>query len=109
MKFFVLAALAGLVAAPAFAYQASPSELLLREHHDELRLRVLHNASLPHVHRHYASRPAPVVQSLAQTRSSGVPAGATAHCVDGTYSFSHHRSDTCSQNGGVAEWGWELD
>lgn len=33
-----------------------------------------------------------------------VPAGATARCVDGTYSFSQHRSGTCSHHGGVSEW-----
>jgi hypothetical protein len=33
-----------------------------------------------------------------------VPAGATARCEDGTYSFSEHRSGTCSYHGGVAEW-----
>ncbi|HEX9338955.1 MAG TPA: DUF3761 domain-containing protein [Pseudonocardiaceae bacterium] len=32
------------------------------------------------------------------------PAGATAKCADGTYSFSQHRSGTCSHHGGVAEW-----
>lgn len=35
---------------------------------------------------------------------SGVPTGATAVCRDGTYSFSQHRSGTCSQHGGVAKW-----
>jgi hypothetical protein len=34
----------------------------------------------------------------------GDPAGATARCVDGTYSFSKHRQGTCSHRGGVAEW-----
>ncbi len=34
----------------------------------------------------------------------GPPAGATARCVDGTYSFSQHRSGTCSHHGGVAQW-----
>lgn len=33
-----------------------------------------------------------------------VPAGATARCRDGTYSFSQSRSGTCSGHGGVAEW-----
>jgi hypothetical protein len=33
-----------------------------------------------------------------------VPAGATAHCKDGTYSFSQHRSGTCSGHRGVAQW-----
>ncbi|HEV7449470.1 MAG TPA: DUF3761 domain-containing protein [Candidatus Paceibacterota bacterium] len=32
------------------------------------------------------------------------PAGASAQCRDGTYSFSQHRSGTCSHHGGVAEW-----
>jgi hypothetical protein len=36
--------------------------------------------------------------------SSTVPAGATAQCVDGTYSFSQSRSGTCSHHGGVAQW-----
>jgi hypothetical protein len=36
--------------------------------------------------------------------SSTVPTGATARCADGTYSFSEHRSGTCSYHGGVAEW-----
>ena len=32
------------------------------------------------------------------------PAGATALCRDGTYSFSQSRRGTCSHHGGVAEW-----
>ncbi|NLE79257.1 MAG: DUF3761 domain-containing protein [Rhodococcus sp.] len=32
------------------------------------------------------------------------PAGATAHCNDGTYSYSQNRRGTCSGHGGVAEW-----
>jgi hypothetical protein len=36
--------------------------------------------------------------------SSTAPAGATAQCVDGTYSFSQSRSGTCSHHGGVAQW-----
>lgn len=33
-----------------------------------------------------------------------VPQGATAQCRDGSYSFSQHRSGTCSHHGGVAKW-----
>lgn len=36
--------------------------------------------------------------------SPSVPAGATAQCVDGTYSFSQSHSGTCSHHGGVAQW-----
>src|SRR5205085_938639 len=36
--------------------------------------------------------------------SSTAPAGASARCRDGSYSFSQHRRGTCSHHGGVAEW-----
>jgi hypothetical protein len=36
--------------------------------------------------------------------ASSSPPGATARCRDGTYSFSKHRSGTCSHHGGVAGW-----
>lgn len=36
--------------------------------------------------------------------SNSVPAGASAICGDGTYSFSQSRRGTCSSHGGVSEW-----
>jgi Protein of unknown function (DUF3761)/Bacterial SH3 domain len=36
--------------------------------------------------------------------SNSAPAGASARCGDGSYSFSCHRRGTCSHHGGVAEW-----
>ncbi len=33
-----------------------------------------------------------------------IPAGASAQCRDGTYSFSANRRGTCSHHGGVATW-----
>jgi uncharacterized protein YraI len=36
--------------------------------------------------------------------TNGPPAGASAQCRDGTYSFSAHRRGTCSHHGGVARW-----
>lgn len=44
------------------------------------------------------------VQSPTKTQDNSVPAGASARCRDGSYSFSQHRSGTCSHHGGVAEW-----
>lgn len=38
------------------------------------------------------------------TYYSSAPAGATALCRDGTYSFSQSRRGTCSHHGGVARW-----
>jgi hypothetical protein len=39
-----------------------------------------------------------------KTKGSTWPAGTTAKCFDGTYSFSLHHSGTCSHHGGVAIW-----
>jgi hypothetical protein len=41
---------------------------------------------------------------LRPTQAAAAPAGATAKCGDGTYSFSQTRSGTCSRHGGVAAW-----
>jgi uncharacterized protein YgiM (DUF1202 family) len=38
------------------------------------------------------------------THYNSHPAGATALCRDGTYSFSRNRRGTCSHHGGVAQW-----
>jgi hypothetical protein len=39
-----------------------------------------------------------------RTQNNAVPAGATAQCRDGSYSFSQHARGTCSHHGGVARW-----
>lgn len=36
--------------------------------------------------------------------SNSVPAGASAKCRDGKYSFSQSRRGTCSHHGGVSRW-----
>ncbi|MFI5702371.1 DUF3761 domain-containing protein [Streptomyces xanthochromogenes] len=42
--------------------------------------------------------------SSSASGSQQAPAGATALCNDGTYSYSAHRRGTCSHHGGVATW-----
>jgi peptidoglycan hydrolase-like protein with peptidoglycan-binding domain len=37
-------------------------------------------------------------------QAPAIPAGATAQCKDGSYSFSLHHSGTCSGHRGVARW-----
>ncbi|MSZ40219.1 MAG: DUF3761 domain-containing protein [Actinobacteria bacterium] len=37
-------------------------------------------------------------------KATSWPAGSTAKCSDGTYSFSQSRRGTCSRHGGVAVW-----
>ena len=52
--------------------------------------------------KHYTNSRGERVQS--PTRYNSAPAGATALCRDGTYSFSRSRRGTCSHHGGVAKW-----
>ncbi|SEB22492.1 DUF3761 domain-containing protein [Paraburkholderia sartisoli] len=55
-------------------------------------------------HNTYQNRDGETVHAPARSLSGKIPEGATARCRDGTYSFSRHRSGTCSRHGGVAEW-----
>lgn len=41
-------------------------------------------------------------KQASRKHSPSIPSGATAECRDGSYSFSEHRSGTCSHHGGVA-------
>lgn len=54
--------------------------------------------------KHYVNKDGNEVHSPAKTANGQAPAGATARCGDGSYSFSQHRSGTCSHHGGVATW-----
>ena len=48
------------------------------------------------------AKPAP--KPAATPYAAAKAAGATAVCADGTWSFSQHRSGTCSHHGGVHWW-----
>ena len=50
------------------------------------------------------ARKASVKTTSAPVTSASEPAGATAQCVDGAWSFSQTHSGTCSRHGGVARW-----
>lgn len=52
--------------------------------------------------KHYTNSKGEKVQSPTYYKSP--PAGATAECKDGTYSFSKSRRGTCSHHGGVKRW-----
>lgn len=70
------------------------------------------NANVGTVNRCFDSESSTVVSSAQRrrrryrrpVRARTAPAGATARCRDGTYSFSQNRRGTCSHHGGVAEW-----
>lgn len=55
-------------------------------------------------HRHYTNSDGHDVHSPTKSTHDQVPAGASAKCRDGTYSFSQHRRGTCSHHGGVGTW-----
>lgn len=55
-------------------------------------------------HRHYRAKDGTEVHSPAKSVNDQVPAGASAKCRDGSYSFSQHRRGTCSHHGGVSVW-----
>jgi hypothetical protein len=54
-------------------------------------------------HGHYVDKQGATVHSPAHSKLGAVPDGASAQCRDGTYSFSQHRSGTCSHHGGVGQ------
>jgi|SRR5579859_4505282 len=53
---------------------------------------------------YYVNSSGVCVHRPVKSQGSGGPAGATAQCRDGSYSFSQHRRGTCSHHGGVAKW-----
>jgi hypothetical protein len=55
-------------------------------------------------HRHYRAKNGQEVHSPSKSKNGQVPAGASAQCRDGTYSFSQHRRGTCAHHGGVSSW-----
>ncbi len=52
----------------------------------------------------YTNRQGNTVHRPAHTRNGKAPAGASARCGDGSYSFSQSARGTCSHHGGVATW-----
>jgi hypothetical protein len=46
----------------------------------------------------------PALAPPIQNEPGGAPTGATAICRDGSYSYSHHHSGTCSGHHGVGQW-----
>ena len=55
-------------------------------------------------HGRYVNRDGVPVHVPAHTRDGRPPAGASAQCRDGSYSFSRHHRGTCSGHHGVAQW-----
>lgn len=53
---------------------------------------------------YYTNSSGQQVHGPAHTVNNLIPAGATAQCRDGSYSFSQHHRGTCSHHGGVEKW-----
>lgn len=74
------------ISAPAAPKKAEPNEADLQTHN------------------HYVNKAGQDVHSPAKSVDGKVPAGASAKCGDGSYSFSKSRRGTCSRHGGVGTW-----
>ncbi len=61
-------------------------------------------ASVIHTGKGYFNTRGIWVPSPSRTTDGKPPAGASAQCRDGTYSFSMSRRGTCSRHGGVRVW-----
>lgn len=55
-------------------------------------------------HGYHRNKAGQEVHAPAKSVGDKVPAGASAKCRDGSYSFSQSRRGTCSHHGGVAAW-----
>jgi hypothetical protein len=55
-------------------------------------------------HNHYLNKDGQEIHAPAHSKGAAVPAGATARCEDGSYSFSQNHRGTCSHHGGVTAW-----
>lgn len=53
---------------------------------------------------YYTNHAGQQVHRPAHTDNDQPPAGASARCRDGTFSYSMSRRGTCSHHGGVAAW-----
>jgi hypothetical protein len=74
---------------------SSPSAIQKKDEPNEANLQT---------HEHYKNKAGQNVHSPAKSIDGKVPAGASAECRDGSYSFSKNRRGTCSGHGGVASW-----
>jgi len=93
MKLLATLLLACSLLTPGNAQSAQPSE---QPAHSQT------SQTAPSKSRYYTNRNGQRVRSPVQAQSA--PAGATAQCRDGSWSFSRHRQGTCSHHGGVAKW-----
>jgi hypothetical protein len=51
-----------------------------------------------------SASPSPRARAAVRRRAGRAPAGATARCRDGTYTFTRSGNQACSQHRGVATW-----
>lgn len=110
MKLLLHAGLLALVIGASVAQaQRAPDPASLPRHElavpaDLTRSTAEPNEAELQTHRHYKAKDGHEVHSPAKSMHDQVPAGASAKCRDGTYSFSQHRRGTCSHHGGVGAW-----
>ena len=84
-----------LAAAIALSVMAAPSEARQSSAHRYVASRTSGSDYYTNVNGHQVHRP---------VQGNQAPAGATARCADGSWSFSENHRGTCSHHGGVARW-----
>lgn len=87
-----------LFATSALAQQAAPQQARPSSYH-----RTAPGAPLVE-DGYYTNRDGIQVHRPAHTTNGQPPAGASAQCGDGSFSFSLNRRGTCSHHGGVTRW-----
>lgn len=102
MRHFTVIALAICVALPTHAQLAPPASTPITA--PAAPKKAEPNEADLQSHGYYVSKAGQAVHSPSKAVDGRVPAGASAQCRDGSYSFSKHRSGTCSHHGGVANW-----
>jgi hypothetical protein len=85
-------------------FAAVGGALLILCSYDLASARSAYNETDLKSHRYYENRDHHTVHSPSQTYTGQRPPDASAQCADGSYSFSEHRTGTCSHHGGVARW-----
>ena len=78
------------------------SKYLINLHHENENAKSFESLNGTSSLKYYTNSQGVKVQS--PTYYKAQPAGASAICRDGTYSFSKSRRGTCSHHGGVARW-----
>jgi hypothetical protein len=86
----------------SYSHSYSHRSYSYRPHYRSYVYHPRYRSTYYHPHHYYTNLSGDQVHTpvFASSRAQG----ASAHCADGTWSFSQHARGTCSHHGGVASW-----